>query len=96
MVTWVQVPEERGSEGAFTCTSSTWGVCVPLNATVWFVPLAPSAFLLLSLLLCRNPYGQSVGNHGAGLEHVPRERGEYVYVCACLYHPLPVFVPFAC
>lgn len=31
--------------------------------------------------LCRNPYGQSVGNHGAGMDNVPREWGEHVCVC---------------
>ena len=35
-------------------------------------------------LCCRNPYGQSVGNHRAGVDHVPRERGELVCVCACV------------
>lgn len=37
--------------------------------------------------LYRNPYGQSVGNHGAGMDNVPREWGEHVCVCVCAPAP---------
>ena len=56
-------------------------------AMIWFFFLVPfnsglSTFLLL--LFCRNPYGQSVGNHGAGLDHFPREWGELVHAFSLL------------
>lgn len=92
---WVEVVKETEGKclpAYFVC------VCVLLNAVQQFPPppspLIPfnsglSTFLLL--LICRNPYGQSVGNNRAGMDYVPRERGELV----CFLH-LTTFVPWAC
>lgn len=41
----------------------------------------------LALSICRNPYGQSVGNHRAGVDDVPREWGEFVCVWVCVRAP---------
>lgn len=40
--------------------------------------------ITVSLLICRNPYGQSVGNHRVGLDHVSRKWGEFL--CVCVNH----------
>ena len=74
-------------------------VCVVFNAVHWFgfssshqLILVCQTFLLL--LICRNPYGQPVGNHRAGLDHVPRKWGEFYFVCACVEFLLPFFFFF--
>lgn len=53
----------------------------------------------LLLFICRNPHGQSVGHHRAGLDHISREWGELVCLCVqlCIIVVSPAaFVPFAC
>ena len=42
--------------------------------------LSLSLSLSFFFFCCRNPYGQSVGNHRAVVDHVPRKRGELVCV----------------
>lgn len=92
---WTHVGGGYGARGGvcvfFTCIRF-WrtGNCVCVwslkccNTFCFFYPSShhwiPSLWTLLLLLICRNPYGQSVGYHRAGLDHIPREWGEFAHV----------------
>lgn len=69
--------------------------CLSQGTSVWSLILCNSFFSLFFLLtsfnlrsyfclllfICRNPHGQSVGYHRAGVDHLPRERGELASLC---------------
>lgn len=101
---WVQVMKDK--ERKFLPASFVEQkelVCLLLNAVQQFgfssahhliQVCQPSSYSFFFFFFCRNPYGQSVGNHRAGLDHVPREWGELLCVHVFSLFCVPFFFFF--